>query len=377
MTTIPSAIASLLYDHDTVIVPGLGAFVRHDQSARVNVITNEFQRPSSSLVFNPQQREENALVSDFLMACDGLTDDDARTAVASFVNDCFAQLKENRMVTLPELGTLSYDENDNLVFEPVGDVNFNSDAFGLDDLNPQPVFVSPEPVGKRNEFPEKEPMLDTRIPHDETEHHRRLWWIWLLLFLLAAAGVALWYFKFRPVPTKPWPIKPLPTMQSRERVLPQHKTPETPETPFPADTIETTKIPVSTEIPGPPVSTVTPEPSTTPETPETSETPETPETNPTNTSEPLMEPQPTVPVEVITPPAEAKAFIVGGCFSIEKNALNMTVSFREQGCTDAFVMKRGTLYYVCYGYYPSTADAKAALPEILKNYNDKAWILKK
>ena len=68
---------------------------------------------------------------------------------------------------------------------------------------------------------------------------------------------------------------------------------------------------------------------------------------------------------------------MGGCFSIEKNALNMTLSVREQGCTDAFVMKRGTLYYVCYGHYPSTTDAKAALPEILKNYNDKAWILKK
>jgi septal ring-binding cell division protein DamX len=55
----------------------------------------------------------------------------------------------------------------------------------------------------------------------------------------------------------------------------------------------------------------------------------------------------------------------------------MTTEARQQGCNDAFTMKRGSKYYVCYGQYPSTADAKTALPEILKNFNDKAWILTK
>lgn len=339
MTTIPSAIASLLYDHDTVIVPGLGAFVRHDQSAHVNVITNEFQRPSSTLGFDPQQREENTLVSDYLMACDGLADEEARTAIASFVSECFASLKEEGSVSLAELGTLTMNEQQSLVFEPLADTNFNGDAFGLEDLCPQPVFgVRNEELGVRSEEVSHKDIL--------SEKNRSLWWIWLLLLLLVAAGVVLWYFKFRSVPTKPWPRKPVP-VQVRESLLPH--------SPMPTgnDTL------VSVE-PGDTLTTPTETPKTLPDTP-------------TETSEPQV----SGTLEVVKPEPTSKAFIVGGCFSMEKNALNMAAEAQAQGCADAFVMKRGKMYYVCYGQYPSTADAKAALPMALSQYNPKSWILTK
>lgn len=349
MTTIPSAIASLLYDHDIVIVPGLGAFLRHDQSAHVNVITNEFQRPSSILSFDSQQREENTLVTDYLMACDGLSDDEARTAIASFVSDCFARLKEEGSLSLPGLGTLTMDEQHNLVFEPLADTNFNGDAFGLEDLCPQPVYGGkPETVGTSseshgsNESLNPEPIASHRgvtsvgdpsnldSPHTPSGDHVGRGWIWVLLLLLVAAGVALWYFKFRSVPTKPWPLQPVPAMHPRESLLPRDPTSSQPN-----DTLMTV------------------EPSNTLTTPKEAT------------------------LEVIVPEPTSKAFIVGGCFSMEKNALNMAAEAREQGCADAFVMKRGKMYYVCYGQYPSTADAKAALPEALANYNPKSWILTK
>ena len=357
--TIPSAIASLLYDHDIVIVPGLGAFVRHDQSAHVNVITNEFRRPSSSLGFDPQQREENTLVSDYLMACDGLSDEDARTAIATFVSECFTSLKEEGSVSLPGVGTLTMDEQHSLVFKPLDDTNFNGDAFGLEDLNPQPVYGGVEPIkdvpnetlrSSQRQNPHKVPVKEPSrgVLDTEDEPRRRTWWIWLLLLLLVAAGVALWYFKFRTVPTKPWPLKPVPAMHPRESLLPHNPEPEmndtlalTTSTAAIADTLENL--------------------------PETSET--TLETTPGS--------QVSGPLEVIKPDATSKAFIIGGCFAKEQNALNMAVGAREKGCAEAFVMKRGTMYYVCYGQYPSTADAKAALPETLANYNPKAWILTK
>ena len=334
MTTIPSAIASLLYDHDTVIVPGLGAFVRHDQSAHVNVITNEFQRPSATLSFEPQQREENTLVSDYLMACDGLNEEEARTAIASFVSECFAGLKDESSVTFPELGTLTMDEQQGLVFEPLPDTNFNGDAFGLDDLNPQPVFgARSEEQGERNEgalqkgdnpiaqgnTPGRggEPKTDVIIPTASSERppkkKRSLWWLWVLLLLLAAAGVALWYFKYRPVPTKPWPV---PSLQLPER---QHFA---------------------------------------------------------ITEKPALFTKPE-PLQIIVPEATSKVFIVGGCFDMEQNALNMGEEARRQGCAEVFVMKRGSKYFVCYGQYPNIAEAKAAMPYALAHYNSKAWILTK
>ena len=86
---------------------------------------------------------------------------------------------------------------------------------------------------------------------------------------------------------------------------------------------------------------------------------------------------PTDTVAVVVPPATAHAFIVGGCFSVEQNALNMTTDARAQGCAEAFVMQYGTMYYVCYGQYAAVEEAKAALNDILLHFNKKAWILKK
>ena len=351
MTSVASAIASLLYDHDTVIVPGLGAFVRHDRSAHVNVITNEFERPSSQIGFDPRQREENGLVGDFLVASDGLTNDEARTAIATYVSECFSALKEEGRVALPGIGTLVMDEHNDLAFEP-DESNFNADAFGLEDLEAEPVYGGKEETVAEPISEGTEP-----IPGDipaETPSHRRTWWIWLLLLLLVAAGVALWYFKFRPVPTKPWPVRPVPAMHPRERMMPRGEVVETPETP---------EIPVETDT------LVAPE--VTPEV--------VPEVVPEVTPEAVPEvvPEAPAPVQVVKPEPTSKAFIVGGCFEIEKNALNMTVEAREQGCAEAFVMKRGSRYFVCYGQYPTTAEAKTALPEVLKNYNSKAWILTK
>ena len=368
MTSVVSAIASLLYDHDTVIVPGLGAFVRHDRSAHVNVITNEFERPSSQIGFDPRQREENTLVGDFLVASDGLTNDEARTAIATYVSECFATLKEEGRMALPGIGTLVMDERNDLTFEP-DESNFNADAFGLEDLEATPVYgvkeenVS-EPVFEATKLdlasgetvsPSPGSLSSPSLRAERSEAKQPdLNWLWLLLLLLVAAGVALWYFKFRPVPTKPWPLRPVPAMQPRERMMPRGEVVETPETTEVTETPETPEIPEIT-------------PDVTPEV--------VPEVVPEVT--PSVTPEAPAPVQVVKPEPTSKAFIVGGCFEIEKNALNMTVEAREQGCAEAFVMKRGSRYFVCYGQYPTTAEAKAALPEVLKNYNSKAWILTK
>ena len=61
---------------------------------------------------------------------------------------------------------------------------------------------------------------------------------------------------------------------------------------------------------------------------------------------------------------------------IVKNALNMAAEEKEKGFTDAFVMKRGSMYYVCYGQYATAQEAKAVLPEVWK-ISPKAWILNK
>lgn len=337
MTYVANAISALLYDHDVVIVPGLGAFERHAQGAKVNVITNQFEKPTATLSFDPQRREENDLVADYLMTHDGISEEEARQLVLAFVTESYVSLKEGDQVEIPEVGTLSFNGNQELVFTPVASNDFNNDAFGLDDLQPQPIYSAGSQNNWKEQVSQQLKNLNTPvtvgIQHDGDKPKRG--WIWVLILLLIAGGVALWYFKFRPVPPPPVDPVTLDTVKPVEIDA--------------VEKMDTLTMPFDTLAPEADTVKVEPTPSDT-------------------IAEPFVE-----PVEVVKP----KVFIVGGCFSIEQNALNMVEETKEQGCTSAFVMKRGSMYYVCYGGFATTAEAKAVLPEVLKQYNSKAWILTK
>ena len=62
MISIAEAISDLLFVRDTVVVPGLGAFVKKPVSATVNPVANYFATPSSELSFDANLREDNDLV---------------------------------------------------------------------------------------------------------------------------------------------------------------------------------------------------------------------------------------------------------------------------------------------------------------------------
>ena len=381
---LSQAIAALLYEHDTVIVPALGAFVRHDESARVNVITNEFQRPGSSLGFDPTQHEENPLLIEYLMQHDELPFEEVRQQIAAFVADAYAKMREGEPLVLDGIGTLSLNRFQELEFEPDSSADFNAEAFGLVDLDAQPVFGDTQDSASdkslRNDLPDNDNGQST--DGDDDPHHSH-WWLWLLLILLIlGGGVSLWYFNLWPFNPKPLPPVVVDTVavDTSKTIISQEIIEDSI-----SDSIES--LIDSTLVPLNPLDSLASDslPQHTDTMPEQNLTEEEPkpvveEPKPT-VKEPdstIEGPVPTTPtIQVVKPLPESKAFVVGGCFSVEQNALNMAKEAIEKGCAEAFVMKRGSKFFVCYGQYPSTADAKAALPEILTQYNPKAWILTK
>ena len=338
MNKVANTISALLYDHQVVIVPGLGAFLCQAEGAKVNVITNQFEKPSAMLSFDPQRREENNLIVEYLMAHEGMEEADARQQVVEFVSECYNKLKAGTTVDIPEVGVLSYDGNQEIQFSPVASNDFNSDAFGLEDLQPASIHN-----GNQNNWKEQvtQQIKDLNTPmtvdikHDDDHRHR--WWIWLLLLLLIAGGVAVWYFKFRPVQPKlePKPVIPVDTIVP-VTVEPIKDTLEIP-------VVDTVAVPMTDTVGEPMVDGVV---------------------------------EPAQPVEVVVPQVDKKVFIIGGCFSVEQNALNMLADEQAKGFPEAFVMKRGSMYYVCYGQYATSQEAKAELPEVWK-ICPKAWILNK
>ena len=73
--TIEHALYELLHDYTTVVVPGLGAFKRRDRGAYVNVITSQFDKPTATISFNAQQRDDDGLLRHYMMEQDGLSEE--------------------------------------------------------------------------------------------------------------------------------------------------------------------------------------------------------------------------------------------------------------------------------------------------------------
>ena len=185
MIKLTTVLSELLFDHDTVIVPGLGMFMRHDDSAKVNVITNHFESPSSTLGFDPRQREENELLAKTLELREGCTAEEARQTVSRFVSDCFDAFKEGRQVTLPGIGVLFMDDHETVCFEQEQGMNYNSDAFGLGDFDPKPVHVSRATVT----VDEKKGSKDNSYGESDYDRRSRRAIVFSLLTLLLAIPV--------------------------------------------------------------------------------------------------------------------------------------------------------------------------------------------
>ncbi len=346
MITIAEAISDLLFVRDTVVVPGLGAFVKKSVSAKVNPVANYFAAPSSLIEFDGNLREDNDLVINYISEKNNIPVDEARRLLAMFVSDCFNSLKAGKKVTLNSIGTLFNDGAGDLVFTPDKSVNYNADAFGLCDFTPEPVLRSKTKEEIKVEIERQQKDKNTPVTVDEKEVHkkdetrqeneprRRLGWLWVLLGLLLAAGVVfgLQYFKvidlktlFHRTSHRTIDIKPgqyvLPTYNMDwDDVLKQY---------------EATWKPAEPEV----------------------------------TEDAGSE----VPTEMHP---ESYIRVIVGCFDLETNAENMVNTMKAKGYTDAFYEPHRKQWYVAAGCYATDEEAKAAWREVNAKGEYKAWILK-
>ena len=339
MITIAEAISDLLFVRDTVVVPGLGSFVKKSVSAQVNPVANYFAMPSSEISFDAHLREDNDLVINYISEKNDIPEDEARRLLTMFVSDCFNSLKAGKKVVLKDIGTLHYDWADDLAFEPSNTVNYNADAFGLSNFSPIPIVQSRSKDEIKAEIEQQQrdkntPMtVDEQAVHEEEEEpERRLGWLWILLALLLLAGIGfgLQYFKVvdfsqwlerkeKPIEVEPWTVTFPAEIQvwKTEQVVPEV---------VQNDTLTQPAVEI------------------------------------------VQEPEPVKP--------EANIRIIAGCFAQEENAERLANTLRDKGYQYAFIEKRGSKWFVAYGRYATDAEATAALREIREKWNDKAWILK-
>jgi cell division septation protein DedD len=376
MISIAEAISDLLFVRDTVVVPGLGAFIKKPISAKVNPVANYFAMPSSEITFDAHLREDNDLVINYISEKNDVPEDEAKRLLTMFVSDCFNNLKTGKKVVLKDIGTLSFDWADDLVFEPSNTLNYNADAFGLSDFTPVPVIISKSKDEIKAEIEQQQRDKNTPVTVDEKAVHehdeeedvfeddeRGRGWLWGLLGLLLLAGVGFGLHYFKVVDFNKWfgkdqsaefePLKvvlPEAKTWKTEKELPQEQAVDTLIEQLPEEVVqEPEQASVQKQIPD-----------------------QAPEQKPEQKFEQEPERQP----EPVVVSNDANIRIIAGCFSQEENAARLANTLKEKGYTSAFYEQRSKMWYVSFGRYSTDEEATAALREIRKNTEYKAWILK-
>ena len=388
MISIAEAISDLLFVRDTVVVPGLGAFVKKPVSAKVNPVANYFAMPSSEIVFDANLREDNELVVNYMSEKNDLPKEEAQKLLSMFVSDCFNSLKQGKKVVLNQIGTLSYDWAGDLVFNQDKTVNYNADTFGLCDFSPEPVLRSKTKDEIKTEIEQQQkdkntPMsVDEKAVHkqddeDEDDYGRGLGWLWILLGLLLVAGVVygLYYFK---VIKLPWQQEQRPVVtEPKTYTLPFYQKTWEWKEPVAQDTLQVVSDTVKQPVEKPTAQPIE-QPKTQPIEQKVEKPKEQPKAQPVQqpVEQPKSQPVEQLTVQPAATSAEGNILIIGGCFGVEENAIKLTNTLKEKGYAGALYEMHYNMWYVSFGRYKTDEEAAAALREIRANTEYKAWIYK-
>ena len=134
---IAARISELLFNYECVVLPELGGFITNDKPAQINRIAHQFKPPYREILFNVQLKANDGLLIKHIAQTESLSYKEARQKVADFVNWCRQELESGRQIEFARIGTLSFDDKRNIVFEQDHQINYNPDSFGLTP------FVSP------------------------------------------------------------------------------------------------------------------------------------------------------------------------------------------------------------------------------------------
>lgn len=309
---IEQYISQLLYRYQCVTVPGFGAFLTETQSAHLNESSNAFYPPKKLISFNAYIRHNDGLLANHIATAEKTSYENAVEAIQSEVDIWKNILEINEKFTLKNVGELSLNTEKNLVFSPYEQLNYLTDAFGLNS------FVSP--AIKREHFKQEAQAVEEKAPVAFTPETRakRGYLKYAAIFVLALGVAGAIGFKLQQDKVA------AETLAVREEVQKeiQGKLQQATffiQSPMPAVSLSVTEAEEKADLP---------------------------------------------------------YHIVSGAFKLEINAQKATDELVAKGFQARKLERnKHGLYPVAYGSYATHADAKAALSQIKRDENPNAWLL--
>ena len=383
MTSVNDYLKKLLYQYDCVVVPELGAFLTHYQSAAFTEMNGTYLPPRKRVAFNEALRFDDGILANYIMLHEPLTREGAQQHISLFVSGLRNQVKTNGRFELDGIGTFTHNDENRLQFDPSLRHNFYGEAYGMTPVTAQLINRQPQLQPALEAVPVT--ALGPAIAREEIEtltpyRPERPYWRVAAVALLVGSLGALSYFSAID-PGQPLQSSFDPANLLRIPALFSAETATENATPKPA-IHETVPSPVAVVKPAvePPIPVVI-EPSPDPAVAKTVATlvKVKLEANPANN--PAI--RTISPVPAVKPARIGSYFtVIAGVYSSKRNALRLTRQLRRAGYSDAFVImpgrraRRGQLYKVAATGAPTRDEAIASLAAVNKIAGSGAWIYK-
>ncbi|MCG8582221.1 MAG: hypothetical protein MI866_20025 [Bacteroidales bacterium] len=151
MTTVEQHISSLLYTHECVIIPALGALVSTNVSARFDADKNMFIPPSKEIGFNRSLSHNDGLLISTLSQKNSVSYGKAKIMVEEFVDRLMATVNKGESAQINKVGSLKKDALGNLQFVAEVGESYLTDSYGLTSFHFKPAVTLHKPVSENRQ----------------------------------------------------------------------------------------------------------------------------------------------------------------------------------------------------------------------------------
>jgi len=149
MISVAQQISNLLFTHECVIIPNLGAFVSTTVSAQFDEDKNVFLPPSKEIGFNRSLSHNDGLLISTLAQHNNISYGKAKVMIEEFTAKVIDELKKGNAFEIEKVGTLKQDALGYMQFVADKSEAYLMEAFGLSSFHFEPVFKA-RPVSAEN-----------------------------------------------------------------------------------------------------------------------------------------------------------------------------------------------------------------------------------
>ncbi len=347
---VDEQLGALLYEHDSVILPGFGAFETQDAKGGVDAVQGRIDAPARTVTFNPNLVLDDGRLVGHLQQTYAISRVAAQGAVQQYVSTLQGDISGGEIVEIPRVGRIYRDYERKIRFLPDAH-NYKKDAYGLPDLTFYPLARNERP--KTVVAPTPPPVSATPAPPTPVRamltgkgYSKGMSdWLQRNLSWLAAASLVVIAFAIYLIF-----LRPDPALQAND--------------PFAGLPRERTNVP-------PPIT----DPADDPYVPAESLTPATPD--PADEAE-LIGPTDNVPADTEAPtlsPNQKSAVIAVGMFGSEDNVKRMIKQIYSAGY-EPYTARQGNLTRVGVRVaYEKDSELSAHLSRVKRKLEDGAFVL--